>query len=153
MPRYVFDCAQRLHGCCLALTLSVGHGPHRACKPLGGIWFKYTHKQGVGYLMTPSRLAPSSRAPRRLAPLSLAPLRSAPLRSASIRSAPLKFLSPLAYAANNFCAVMLFHCPRITLRLAVLRPTSFPKWRGVQGCPFLFLIVPKGCMDAALPWL
>jgi len=34
---FVFDCAQRLHGCCPALALSAGHGPRkRACKPLGG---------------------------------------------------------------------------------------------------------------------
>ncbi len=86
-----------------------------------------------------------------LASRRLAPLRSAPLRSASIRSAPRKFLSPLAYAANNSCAVMLFHCPRITLRLAVLRPTSFPKRRGVQVMPlFVFGWVQRlyGCCTA-----
>ena len=38
MPLFVFVCAQRLHGCCLGLALTAGHGPyHRVCKPLGGI--------------------------------------------------------------------------------------------------------------------
>jgi len=36
MPLLVFACAQRLHGCWPALALSAGHGPHQACKPLGG---------------------------------------------------------------------------------------------------------------------
>jgi hypothetical protein len=86
-----------------------------------------------------------------MVPLRLAPLRSAPLRSASIRSAPRKFLSPLAYAANNSCAVMLFHCPRITLRLAVLRPTFFPKRRGVRVMPLLVFDCAQrlhGCCSA-----
>lgn len=36
MPLLVFDCAQRLRGCCPALALSAEHGPHQVCKPLGG---------------------------------------------------------------------------------------------------------------------
>jgi hypothetical protein len=64
--------------------------------------------------------------------------------------APLKFLSPAEYSANNSSAVivMLFHCPRITLRLAVLRPTGFPKRRGVQVLPLL-VFVPDGCCTAS----
>ena len=32
MPLFVFNCAQRLRGCCPALASSAGHGPHQACK-------------------------------------------------------------------------------------------------------------------------
>ena len=91
MPLFVFDGAQRLHGCCLALALSAGHGLRkRACKPLGG--FNYCSNAptdgGGGYLMTPSWLAPV-----RSAPLSLARRMSAPLRLAPLKSAPLRLAS------------------------------------------------------------
>ena len=73
-----------------------------------------------------------------MAPSRSAPRRSAPRRLAPRRLAPLKFLSPAAYAANNSCAVMLFLLPTHN-RLAVLRPTFFPKRRGVREMPlFVF---------------
>jgi hypothetical protein len=47
----------------------------------------------------------------------------------------------MAYAANNTAAVMLFYCPQITLRLAVLRPTFFQNG-GVRDKPIF------GCKGA-----
>ena len=37
MPLFIFNCAQRLHGCCRALPISAGHREQTiACKLLGG---------------------------------------------------------------------------------------------------------------------